>query len=130
MYPILNVCPICEHELIATQLECRQCDTKIQGRFITGPFAGLSTSQLEFVELFIRNEGKITRMQEELDLSYPTIRNRLHEIIRALGYEPGVEPPGLTDEERRRILEELEKGNIEYEEAILRIKEKEGGNHG
>ena len=127
MYPIFNVCPICEHELIATQLECRQCDTKIQGRFITGPFAGLSAGQLEFVELFIRNEGKITRMQEELELSYPTIRNRLHNIIRALGYEPGEEPPGLTDEERRRILEQ---GKIEYDEAILRIKEKEGDKHG
>ena len=127
MYPIFNVCPICEHELIATQLECRQCDTKIQGRFITGPFAGLSAGQLEFVELFIRNEGKITRMQEELELSYPTIRNRLHNIIRALGYEPGEEPPGLTDEERRR---KLEQGKIEYDEAILRIKEKEGDKHG
>jgi hypothetical protein len=125
MYPIFSECPICSGELIATELECRHCDTKIQGRFISGPFAGLSSDQLEFVELFIRNEGKITRMQEELDLSYPTIRNRLHETIRALGYEPGEEEPGLNEDERKHILEELEKGSINYEEAMRMIKESE-----
>ena len=130
MYPIFNTCPICEHELIATQLECRQCDTKIQGRFITGPFASLTPGQLDFIELFVRNEGKITRMQEELELSYPTIRNRLHDIIRALGYEPGEEAAGLSDDERKRILEELEQGTIAYEEAILRIKDNEGEKNG
>lgn len=125
MYPIFSDCPICGGELIATTLECRHCDTKIQGRFITGPFAGLSIQQLEFVEMFIRNEGKITRMQEELDLSYPTIRNRLHEVIRALGYEPGEEDTGLDDIERKQILEELEQGTIDYQEAIRKLKESE-----
>jgi len=125
MHPIFSECPVCSGELIATELECRHCDTKLRGRFITGPFASLSAEQLEFVELFIRNEGKITRMQEELDLSYPTIRNRLHETIRALGYEPGEEEPGLKDDERRQILEDLEKGTINYEEAMRMIKESE-----
>lgn len=130
MYPIFSECPICGGELIATTLECRHCDTKIQGRFITGPFAGLSAEQLEFVELFIRNEGKITRMQEELELSYPTIRNRLHEIIRALGYEPGEEDTGLDEVERKQILEELEQGTIDYQEAIRKLKESEANKHG
>ncbi len=125
MYPIFSECPICNGELIATELECRHCDTKIQGRFITGAFAALSPEQLEFVELFIRNEGKITRMQEELGLSYPTIRNRLHETIRALGYEPGEEESGLNEEERKQIIEELENGTINYEEAMRMLKESE-----
>jgi hypothetical protein len=125
MYPIFSECPICSGELIATQLECRHCDTKIQGRFVSGPFTGLSIEQLEFVELFIRNEGKITRMQEELDLSYPTIRNRLHEIIRALGYEPGGEDLSLNEGERKKVLEQLEKGEINYNEAMQMLKESE-----
>jgi len=125
MYPIFNECPICNGELIATKLECRHCDTSIQGRFFTSPFAGLSADQLEFVELFLKNEGKITRMQEELELSYPTIRNRLHETIRALGYEPGEEETGLNTDERRHILNELENGTIDYEEAMRIIRESE-----
>ena len=126
MYPIFNECPICSGELIATQLECRHCDTSIQGRFITSTFAGLSNEQLEFVEIFLKNEGKITRMQEELDLSYPTIRNRLHETIRALGYEPGEDDTGLDEDARKQILDELEKGTINYDEAMRMIKENEG----
>lgn len=125
MYPIFNDCPICNGELIATRLECRHCDTVIEGRFITGPFAGLNAEQLEFIEIFIKNEGKITRMQDELDLSYPTIRNKLHETIRALGYEPGEDETGLNEDERKQILEQLEAGTIDYEEAMRMIRESE-----
>ena len=73
----------------------------------------------------MRNEGKIKRMENEMGLSYPTIRNRLHEVIRAMGYEPGAveEDESLTDEERQSILEELDKGNISAEEAMYKLKE-------
>ncbi len=125
MYPIFNECPICGGELIATRLECRHCDTAITGRFFTGPFAGLTNEQLTFIEIFVKNEGKITRMQEELDLSYPTIRNRLHEVIRALGYEPGEEDTYLNEDERRHILEDLEQGKIKYQDAMRMLKESE-----
>jgi hypothetical protein len=69
---------------------------------------------LDFVETFVRCEGKITRMEEELSLSYPTIRNRLHEVIRAMGYEPGKddEVPEITGKKRIKILEELDEGVI------------------
>jgi hypothetical protein len=58
-------------------------------------------------------------MEDELNLSYPTIRNRLYEIIRALGYEPGKEetPVRLTAEERKRILDDLDDGKITPEQA-------------
>lgn len=119
-------CPLCSGEISVTRLYCRDCDTTIEGRFASGPFSQLSAEQLEFVEIFVRCEGKITRMESEINLSYPTIRNRLHEIIRALGYEPGGEEPvGLTDEERQRILEDLDKGAISAEEAMRLIKEAE-----
>lgn len=125
MFPIINECPVCSGEMIATKLECRHCETKIKGRFITGPFANLSIEQLDFIELFIRHEGKLTRLQDVLELSYPTIRNRLHEVIRSLGYEPGEEDNFLNEEERKNILEQLEQGNINYEEAMRMIEESE-----
>jgi hypothetical protein len=66
-------------------------------------------------------------MEVELDLSYPTIRNRLHEVIRTLGYEPGGEEPvtGLSDKERQRILEDLDQGVISAEEAMRLLQESE-----
>jgi hypothetical protein len=93
-------CPLCGGEIAVTRLYCH-------------------------VETFIRCEGKISRMEDEIGLSYPTIRNRLHEVIRALGYEPGggEEPVGLTDEERQRILEDLDKGVISADRAMQLLKE-------
>jgi hypothetical protein len=65
-------------------------------------------------------------MEVELGLSYPTIRNRLHEVIRSLGYEPGGDESfGMTDEERRTILESLEKGEITYQDAMRMLQEGE-----
>ena len=119
-------CPLCGGEITVTKIYCRDCDTTIEGRFTAGVFSQLTMEQLAFVETFVRCEGKITRMEAELGLSYPTIRNRLHEIIRALGYEPGEgEPVGISEQERRRILERLEQGEISYEDAMRMLEERE-----
>lgn len=115
----LTRCPVCESELMITRLRCESCDTTLEGRFTGGPFSHLSTEQLNFIEVFIRCEGKINRMEAELGLSYPTIRNRLHEVIRALGYEPGKEESAEIGEERRRqVLEDLDAGKISAEAAM------------
>jgi hypothetical protein len=120
-------CPLCGGEITVTRIYCQDCDTTQEGRFTGGPFSQLTKEQLSFVETFIRCEGKITRMEVELDLSYPTIRNRLLEVIRALGYEPGGEEPivGLSDTERQRILEDLDQGLISAEEAMRLLQESE-----
>lgn len=115
----LTRCPVCDGELVITRLNCPSCDTILEGRFTGGTFAHLSTEQLDFVETFIRCEGKINRMETELGLSYPTIRNRLHEVIRAFGYEPGKdEPAEVTEEKRRQVLEDLDAGRIKAEDAM------------
>ena len=118
-------CPLCDGEISVTKIYCRDCDTTIEGRFAPGAFfSQLSPEQLAFVETFVRCEGKITRVEAEMGLSYPTIRNRLHEVIRAMGYQPGEGyPSGLSDQERRDILEALEKGEITYEEAMHKLEE-------
>lgn len=119
MNPALTRCPVCQDELVITRLQCQTCDTAIEGRFFSGPFANLTRKQMEFIEVFVRCEGKITRVEAEMSLSYPTIRNRLHEVIRALGYEPGKdESPELGDEKRRDILEDLDAGRISAEDAM------------
>ncbi|HZD57253.1 MAG TPA: DUF2089 domain-containing protein [Anaerolineales bacterium] len=126
MQPLPSKCPICGGEIIVTRIYCRECDSTIEGRFTTGSFENLTPEQLSFVETFVRCEGKITRMEDEIGLSYPTIRNRLHEVIRAMGYEPGADEPVVMGEEgRRKILERLEKGDITYQEAMSMLREGE-----
>ncbi len=120
-------CPLCGGEITVTRIHCQECDTTIEGRFAGGPFSQLTPEQLNFLEIFIRCEGKISRMEEEIKLSYPTIRNRLHEVIRALGYEPGgEEPAGLSPDERQGILEDLNLGRITAETAMRLLQERGG----
>ncbi len=126
MRPAPTRCPICQSELSVVRLHCSSCDTSIEGNFASGQFANLSPEQLDFVFTFVRCEGKINRMEQELGLSYPTIRNRLHETIRALGYEPGKDDSvEITQERRNGILEDLSVGKISAEEATRLLRGEE-----
>jgi len=127
MNKIPTQCPLCSGEIAVTRLHCRDCDTTFDGRFMGAAFSQLTAEQISFVEIFVRCEGKINRMEEEIGLSYPTIRNRLHEIIRALGYEPGAseEEQGLSEQERQSILEDLDAGRISAQEAMRMLKDEE-----
>ena len=118
MYPVIGTCPICGENLTVTRLYCRSCDSTVEGHFALGRFYHLEPEQMAFVETFIRCEGKLTRVQEELGMSYPTVRSRLTEVIRALGYEVSETKPEVSPEERRSILEQLASGEISSEEAV------------
>ena len=125
MNDLPTTCPICGETPVVTRVWCRACDTSLEGRFALGALAGLSKEQLGFVQTFVRCEGKFTRMEGELGLSYPTLRNRLHEVIRALGYEPGgeesVEEDADMSDVRRDVLSDLETGQIDASEALKRL---------
>ncbi len=113
-------CPICDSEILVTRFVCPTCDSVIEGHFQphAGDFADLTEEQRHFVLTFVRCEGRFNRLEDELGLSYPTLRNRHYEIIRALGYEPGKdEDRVLTADERRQILDDLEKGKINTTQA-------------
>jgi hypothetical protein len=117
MYTVPTECPVCRDNLLVTRLACRNCGTALEGRFAMGRLSQLSPDQLDFVELFLRSEGKLNRVQEELGLSYPTVRSRLDEVIRALGYEVGGER-GTDDDRRQEVLEQLARKEISSEEAL------------
>jgi hypothetical protein len=58
-------------------------------------------------------------MEPELNLSYPTIRNRLVEVIRAMGFEPGKEEVvEVDDQTRRSVLDDLDAGKISMDAAM------------
>ncbi len=119
MKPVIGQCPICQDTLHVTRLHCRNCDTSIEGHFTLGRLYFLSSDQLNFVETFLRCEGKIKWVEKELGLSYPAVRARLTDVIRAMGYEVGAyDNKGISEETRIEVLTELNKGNISAEEAL------------
>jgi hypothetical protein len=124
MYPVIGKCPVCGDTLAVTRLHCRNCDSALEGQFSLGRFYQLSPQQLAFVETFIRCEGKLTRLQDELGISYPTARARLTDVIQALGYEVHEGPELVSAEERKTILEQLASGDITSEHAVDLLKVK------
>ncbi len=130
MLPLPRQCPLTGGPIVVTRFYCPDADVSVEGRFAveTPPFAQLSPDQIKFVEIFVRNEGKLNRMEDELGLSYPTIRSRLHEIIRTLGYEPGRDeppapppapvPPPPPGPDRKAVLADLDAGKISFEDAM------------
>jgi hypothetical protein len=113
-----NICPVCNERLTVTRLHCRNCDTTIEGFFDPGRFGRLTVEQLAFIETFVRCEGKLNRMEREMGLSYPTLRSRLTEVIRQMGFEVGPEEVKLDDEERHQVLDDLASGKIDSKEAM------------
>jgi len=65
-------------------------------------------------------EGKLNRLQEELGLSYPTVRNRLHEVIRAMGYEVG--ELATEEEVMQSMLDDLAEGKITVDAVLKALK--------
>jgi len=96
----------------------------------------LIPEQRYFVEVFLLCEGKLNCVQDELGISYPTVRSRLDEIIRALKRErvapaaavpatPATPPTtSLIDTARHQeILDRLARKEISLEEALQLLEE-------
>jgi len=106
-------CPICKGETRITEIYCKNCETTIRGEFELCKFCRLNEQQKYFVEVFIKNRGNIKEIEKELGISYPTVRNKLDEVISSLGYK--LEKPVINQKE---ILEKLSKGEISKDDAL------------
>ena len=114
---VIGECPICGQDLYVTKLQCSHCHTEISGEFQLSKFNYLSKENLYFIELFIKNKGSIKKLEKELNISYPTVKKQLSEVITALGYKDyDVEEP--MDYEKEQVLQKLSKGEISSEEAL------------
>jgi hypothetical protein len=127
MYVTPSRCPVCGETLAVTRLQCPGCDTSLEGRYQLSRLEALSPEHRAFVELFVRCEGKLNWVSQELKLSYPTVRARLDEVIRAMGYEVREMPPAeerqKAAELRQATLDDLAAGKITAAEAIRRLQE-------
>ncbi len=74
-------CPSCNRQLKVKSLVCEQCRTEIQGEYELPALAKLSPDDQAFMLAFIKASGSLKQMAKLLKLSYPTVRNRLDDII-------------------------------------------------
>ena len=66
------------------RLRCERCETEVEGSYNLPALASLSQEDQEFVEDFVKASGSLKEMASLLSVSYPTVRNRLDEIIEKL----------------------------------------------
>ena len=62
-------------------LHCDACGTSVNGNFSLPLFLQLSQEEQDFVMQFLMNSGSLKEMAKQMNNSYPTIRNKLDDII-------------------------------------------------
>ena len=146
-HDVISTCPVCASELAVTRLHCSSCGTTLEGDFSVGRFGRLNRDQMALLESFLRSRGNLREMERELGISYPTVRNRVEALVRALGLADGEALPLPESEQpepstasqsagdaaamtkvevasrRQEILEALAAGKLDATEAAERIRD-------
>ena len=115
---LISDCPVCGDKLTAVKLNCHTCGTSIESDFSFSKFEQLTAEQLSFVEVFLKCRGSIKDVEKELGISYPTVKSRLNDAVKSLGYD-------VVDEktqEVKNIIDSIERGELSPEEALKKIK--------
>lgn len=124
-------------KLYVSEVTSEENGIVIRGKFELPIYSHLNSDQQHFLETFLRCKGMLNAVQEEMGLSYPTVRARLENVLETLGLWSVDEDPKKEEsrkeeskkdksesKDKKKILEMLEKGEITPEEAKAKLKEK------
>ena len=137
-------CPNCERDMAVTSMVCGACDIKIEATFELSPLSRLSPNDQEFIVAFVGSHGSIKEMERQFNVSYPTVKNRLSAIARALDARgsdvnenqgdppppipptppapPKYKPKRIDDRHRTEILRQVEDGSLPVQDALRLLK--------
>jgi hypothetical protein len=104
-------------QFVVTKVKLVDSQINIEGEFDLPPMAKLSYNDQIFVAEFIRAHGSIKHMEQAFGVSYPTIKNRLNGIAERLNLVQV-----QRDENVHDVLDQLERGEIDVQEAVERVK--------
>ncbi len=115
----LNIanCPACGEPVKVSELRCGSCGTKVQGDFDLCPFCQLPPDAYDFLITFLKCRGSIRDVERNLGISYPTVRNRLDELLRLLGFE-------ASELSETEVIDQLERGEITPDQAVELLKKR------
>lgn len=74
-------CPSCNQQLEVTKLSCDNCHTEVSGRYVLPVYNQLDIDEQEFIIQFLLSSGSLKEMANLLNKSYPTVRNKLDDLI-------------------------------------------------
>ena len=124
-------CPSCSTPMEPRVLGCDRCELRVEGKFSTSEFAGLTPELLHFLRIFVHCEGRIKDMEKSLGVSYPTVKATMTRLKGALGMsestssdreEAAAAEPDPEPETRLTLLAKMERGEIAYADGLKRLK--------
>ena len=117
----MHQCTNCHSTLLVEKLHCETCEVRYSGSFGLPRLARLAPAQQRLAEQLVLAAGNLKQMAASLEISYPTLRKRLHELVEALGALRSAD-----DALAAHYLEDVEAGVMTPESAARRIKELNG----
>ena len=101
MAKMISKCPGCNGTLHITTLQCPDCGMELKNDFEMSMFDTLSGEEYAFLMAFLRHRGNLKNVQSELEISYPTAKKKLNELLVRLGLaEPEqeeIEMPNISN---------------------------------
>ena len=77
-------CPSCEESLSVTQLSCGHCATTVSGNYALPLLLRIPEEEQQFILQFFLSSGSLKEMASQMGNSYPTVRNKLDDIIQKI----------------------------------------------
>lgn len=111
---VLGQCPACGGSMTVRRLQCDECSTAVEGSFALTRFDLLTPDQIAFLELFLRARGNIREVERAMGLSYPAVRARLDQVLRALTLDAEQDARHL---EQLRVLDAVKRGELSVDKA-------------
>ena len=105
--------------IVVERVRLADRDIAIEGRFELPQLAQLGSEEQVFVMAFVRCHGSIKEMEQIFGVSYPTIKSRLNRIAGRFEFVDSNPAP-----QRNQVLERLQRGEINAEEAIRELEGK------
>ncbi len=75
------VCPSCDNALNVSQMTCPACATQVNGNYELPVLLKLGRDDQDFILNFFLSSGSIKEMAKQAELSYPTMRNKMDDLI-------------------------------------------------
>jgi hypothetical protein len=117
----MHQCITCHSELVVRNLHCEACQVSYAGDFQMPRLARLSPAQQQLAEQLVLAAGNLKQMAANLEISYPTLRKRLDELVASLRTLRSADDARADD-----YLKDVEAGRLTPETAARRIKELNG----
>lgn len=111
-------CPSCSAQLHIRRLGCPSCNTQLEGEFELPGVLQLPPEDLAFVTEFVRASGSLKEMARIEGQSYPTIRNRLNQIIERLN-----QASNTRELKQHEILDAVASGQLSAQQAARLLRQ-------